>query len=160
MTDALKAAVREAMHDCTYRSVEDNVVDEFTSALARRGVVVATGDTPIRDVEEERRLGSEIDDIVQSGRPFVEIAREVRALILESATVAERDAHVVTDQNVVANSIAAGESPAPKPARKVVQIVCAERGIAALMSDSTIWAYDPHCGWIKIPSIPQPGEEQ
>jgi hypothetical protein len=58
---------------------------------------------------------------------------------------------------------AAGESPAPKPARKVVQIVCSgDDGLWALDADGSIWTLDMRkdMPWLKLPPLPQPGDER
>jgi hypothetical protein len=201
MTDALKAAVRRAWYEVYAYDPPPDVARELTSSLARRGVVVAGGDLLVA----MGSLHQASYDIARS-TSFVElvaISRKVVSLFSQSATVAERDAHVVTDQNVVANSIAAGESPAPnrepgmgwklsdeakaqieeinrpvanldlaawpfvaqpetpapKPARKVVQITgdCSE--LHALCDDGTMWFLEAN-GWHPTPPIPQPGEKQ
>lgn len=98
MTDALKAAVREAWKDHVGFYVKDAFVDDITSALALRGVVV---------VPRMR--------------------------------------------------------PEPKPARKVVQITCSDDdGLWALDEDGSIWALDMRkdMPWLKLPPLPQPGDER
>ncbi len=72
---------------------------------------------------------------------------------------------VVPGQPWWSEKAAANASPAPAPARKVVQIAVTpntpekKTTLYALCSDSTIWwVSDYSASWTQIPAVPQPGD--
>lgn len=119
MTDALKAAVREAIVATFGRSsnVLEAELDSITSVLARRGVVVP----------------------------------EQAPLNLTGLR-----------EDVIARASASGESPEPKPTRKVVYITEINELLHAVCDDGTVWSHGAYFGkmeWHPIDPIPQPGDE-
>jgi hypothetical protein len=135
MTDALKAAVREAMQEVIYLRFGDDYTDHFTSALARRGVVVATA------AEREARI-----DLVTHKQAWLDVFKKARDVdsVLNKMRGADDDGsymdHETRALERVVNALGLpskpsaivaergpdncaqatpSESPAPKPARKV-----------------------------------------
>jgi hypothetical protein len=147
--DALKAAVREALNEIPHC---EDILNDLTSALARRGVVVVAEEQNdalmyLRAARDAYFEGNAHDGSEQSPEGCLYAAIE-RVLSLGA---------------LVRN--AASESPAPKPARKVVQTAMqVDRSIgivhhSALCDDGTHWFFQSG-EWVSFPPIPQPGDEQ
>jgi hypothetical protein len=157
MTNPLKAAVREAMNEWLGDPLSETGIDQIASALARRGVVIETAANShisSKEVWDRRRdkvmtlLSHNIDTFTNAG--LVRLANEIMHLLFPSPQGA------------------AGESPAPKPARKVVHFTEDDAGITALCNDGSFWRWDRRADhWrlrdmTRIPEfdLPQTGDEQ
>jgi hypothetical protein len=171
--DALKAAVREALNEIPHC---EDILNDLTSALARRGVVVAA--------EEQRKLKNSLigsidftlHAIINSNDASADIknlaedmhgeVHDLAAILsddpsIRSATVAE----IGLDN---CSQATASESPAPKPARKVVHFAEDDAGITALCNDGSFWRWHRRadrwrlCDMTRIPEfdLPQTGDEQ
>jgi hypothetical protein len=157
MTDALKAAVREALDNTVHFETGnvDLLAYDLTIALASRGVVVAG--EPI-DFPYHRTFNAIADAVkIEAGAISISVDKFQKSFN-HSATVAGRGPDNCSQA-------AAGESPAPKPVRKVVQIAIASSigGIAHTCLDDAgthYWWEAKKESWIPFPPIPQPGEEQ
>jgi hypothetical protein len=145
MTDALKAAVREALNEIPHC---EDILNDLPSALARRGVVVAAEEQNdalmyLRAARAAYFDGNAHDGSEQSPEGYLYAAIE-RVLSLGA---------------LVRN--AASDSPAPKPARKVVQIsdhaVDHRSYLHALCDDGTVWWYEDK-SWHPMIPVPQTGE--
>lgn len=152
MSDALKAAVREAL-ECSGIEVSYGAFENFTSALARRGVVVAG--EPI-DFPYYRTFNAIAGAVkIEAGAISISVDK-FQTSFNKSATVAERG----PDNS---SSSAPSESSAPKPARKVVQIaVVSPSHKYVLYDDGTVmeWRDIWECWSDVTDEFPQPGDEQ
>jgi hypothetical protein len=167
MTDALKAAVQQAINDTTSVTWNKFWLDEITSALARRGVVVMT--------ETQKELKNDLIDSIdlalhailnnKYASPGIKaLAEDAHGEIhdlagilsdepeIRSATVAE-----IGPDNCA--SVALPESPAPKPARKVVQISACISYAMILCNDGTMFIQRPGSNWSETSPVPQPGDK-
>jgi hypothetical protein len=153
MTDALKAAVREALVETHLISREhsDKWASDLTFALARRGVVVA-----------ERGQKAAMDRLKESAQCYyaanVAGQDKVEGTAYDLFESAEAVLAFCTSPQA-----AAGESPAPKPARKVINRQYIEgMGWLSFCDDDTAWSATVD-GWSLLQQfapIPQPGDEQ
>jgi hypothetical protein len=151
MTNPLKAAVRGMLNEfCVYgTSAGDNQVDAVASALARRGVVVVAEEQNdalmyLRAARDAYFDGNAHDGSEQSPEGYLYAAIE-RVLSLGALV-----------RNV------AGDSPAPKPARKVVHFAEDDAGITALCNDGSFWRWHRRsdhwrlCDMTRIPEFDLP----
>jgi hypothetical protein len=151
MTDALKAAVREALSEALNCKPDALFLDLATFALARRGVVVA-----------ERGQKAAMDRLKESAQCYyaanVAGQDKVEGTAYDLFESAEAVLAFCTSPQA-----AAGESPAPKPARKVVQVSAADSYALAVCNDGAVLIASPGMGydeWRILPPIPQPGDDQ
>jgi hypothetical protein len=189
--DALKAAVREVW-DEFFGATSNLTIEKLTSALARRGVVVDCAEELHSDdicanqfvkemkekLAQKRKegrygwhgarpevLGRMLFDHLEKG-DMIDIANfamfiwhvcghEKFPLSMPTETVAERGPDNCS-------RVAPPESPAPKPARKVVHFAEDDAGITALCNDGSFWRWHRRsdhwrlCDMTRIPEFDLP----
>jgi hypothetical protein len=163
MTDTLKAAVREALvegfgYD---HNVTESRLDVFTSALARRGVVVV-GEGQSAELIRLYAIevaARNVADTLNGG--FI---RCERCGEQETTTDIDYARELYAALQLPQASPTPPESPAPKPARKVIsrQYLGISEGWVSFCDDDTSWRATVD-GWElfrKFAPIPQPGDDQ
>jgi hypothetical protein len=174
MTDALKVAVREALAEVIGHSYCVSTYYNIASALARRGVVLA-GEGHNQKVtasvsdalQSLPYVLSDLDGNMINDAQFAESVDKITQVliakgIIGSAYGGSTAPHASREDSGFSTS-AAGESPAPKPARKVVQVSAADSYALAVCNDGAVLIASPGMGydeWRILPPIPQPGDEQ
>jgi hypothetical protein len=165
MTAALKAAVREAWNEIYGNLPVESAADKFTSALARRGVVVVQEEQSAELVRlcAIEAAARNVADTLNGG--FI---RCERCGEQETTTDIDYARELYAALQLPQQSTAPSESPAPKPARKVEftqnhEALLLEIGKAA---QTLVWGTrhmhglnDAMKPFAALP-IPQPGDEQ
>ena len=165
--DALKAAVREAL-ECSGIETSYGAFENFTSALARRGVAVAGGEksggpAPVPYEQHERETLKLIDErdnaeeALSQAYRFVTGTEPTWSNLFGYKEALEDISNVIDSLGASAPEPHPSESPAPKPARKVVQISAAENYALAVCNDGAILVGSPGSGsdeWRVLPPIP------